>query len=229
MTTRTETDPLGDLEVPASALYGVQTQRAVENFDISGIGPHPAFVWATVVVKKAAAIAHRRTGRLDAGLADAIVQAADEVLVDGQHQDQFVVDVFQAGAGTSHNMNANELLANRANELLGGDPAATTIAGASQRPRKHGAVDQRHHSDGHRASRPASACKPLYESLDGLAEAFAGEEVGGMGRHRQVGPDARAGRHPGAPGTGVRGLRGVAVRRGRERSFAAAEAQMSRS
>ena len=124
MTTRIETDPLGDLEVPASALYGVQTQRAVDNFGISGIGPHPAFVWATVVVKKAAAIAHQRTGRLDAGLADAIVQAADEVLTDGRHMDQFVVDVFQAGAGTSHNMNANELLANRANELLGGERGA---------------------------------------------------------------------------------------------------------
>ena len=96
----------------------MQTQRAVENFPISGLQPHHAFVWATVLIKKAAAVAHKRTGRLDGDLADAIVRAADEVL-DGQHADQFVVDVFQAGAGTSHNMNANELLANRANELLG--------------------------------------------------------------------------------------------------------------
>jgi aspartate ammonia-lyase len=119
MTTRTERDPIGDVEVPSKALYGVQTQRAVENFPISRIGPHPAFVWATVLIKKAAAITHGETGRLDSKLAGAIIQASDEVL-EGKYVDQFVVDAFQAGAGTSHNMNANELLANRANELLGG-------------------------------------------------------------------------------------------------------------
>ena len=118
MATRTEHDPLGPLEVSADALFGVQTQRAVENFPISGLCPHPAFVWGTVIVKKAAALTHKATNRLEPELADAIVGAANEVL-DGQHVDQFVVDVFQAGAGTSHNMNANELLANRANEILG--------------------------------------------------------------------------------------------------------------
>ena len=125
MTTRTEHDPLGEVEVPSEALYGVQTQRAVDNFPISAIGPHPAFVWATVLVKKAAAVTHRETGRLDPELADAIIQAADEVL-DGGHVDQFVVDVFQAGAGTSHNMNANELLAIERTSYWAG-PAATTI------------------------------------------------------------------------------------------------------
>ncbi len=120
MATRTERDPLGELDVPAEALFGVQTQRAVLNFPISGLRPHPAFVWGTVITKKAAALANKRTGRLDARLADAIVQAADEALDEGALADQFVVDVFQAGAGTSHNMNANELLANRANEILGG-------------------------------------------------------------------------------------------------------------
>ncbi|MGH7719695.1 MAG: aspartate ammonia-lyase [Gemmatimonadaceae bacterium] len=115
---RVEKDPLGELQVPAGALYGVQTARAVQNFAISGLRPHPAFVKATVWIKKAAALTHRDTGRLDARLADAIVQAADELLA-GQHLDQFVVDVYQAGAGTSHNMNANEVLANRANEMLG--------------------------------------------------------------------------------------------------------------
>ncbi|HKW48914.1 MAG TPA: aspartate ammonia-lyase [Gemmatimonadaceae bacterium] len=117
--TRTEKDPLGTLEVPADALYGVQTLRAVQNFPISGLRPLPAFVKAQVWIKKAAALTHKETGRLDARLADAIVAAADEVLA-GQHMDQFVVDPYQAGAGTSHNMNANEVLANRANELLGG-------------------------------------------------------------------------------------------------------------
>ena len=110
MTKRTERDSLGDVEVPSNALYGAQTQRAVENFPISQIGPHPAFIWATVLIKKAAAVTHRDTGRLDPTLAEAIIHAADEVL-DGKHVEQFVVDAFQAGAGTSHNMNANELLA----------------------------------------------------------------------------------------------------------------------
>ncbi len=117
--TRTEKDPLGTLEVPADALYGVQTLRAVQNFPISGLKPLAPFVIAQVWIKKAAALTHKETGRLDARLADAIVAAADEVL-NGKHMDQFVVDPYQAGAGTSHNMNVNEVLANRANELLGG-------------------------------------------------------------------------------------------------------------
>jgi aspartate ammonia-lyase len=116
--TRTERDPLGTLEVPADALYGVQTERAVQNFPISGLRPLPAFVDAVVRIKRAAALTHKATGRLEPRLADVIVKAADEVLAGG-HRDQFVVDVYQAGAGTSHNMNVNEVLANRANELLG--------------------------------------------------------------------------------------------------------------
>jgi len=116
---RVEKDPLGEKQVPDDALYGVQTLRATENFPISGIRPLEAFVVAQVWIKKAAALTHRTTGRMDAKLADAIVKAADEVLA-GQHRDHFVVDPYQAGAGTSHNMNVNEVLANRANELLGG-------------------------------------------------------------------------------------------------------------
>jgi len=117
--TRTEKDPLGEKQVPADALYGVQTVRAIENFPISGLRPLKPFVTAQVWIKKAAALTHKETGRLDAKLADAIVQAADEVLA-GKWDDHFVVDPYQAGAGTSHNMNVNEVLANRANELLGG-------------------------------------------------------------------------------------------------------------
>jgi fumarate hydratase class II len=116
---RTEKDPLGPLDVPDDALYGVQTQRAVQNFPISGLRPLKPFVTAQVWIKKAAALSHRDTGRLEARLADAIVAAAGEAL-EGRHDDQFVVDPYQAGAGTSHNMNVNEVLANRANELLGG-------------------------------------------------------------------------------------------------------------
>jgi aspartate ammonia-lyase len=118
--TRIEKDPLGELAVPADAMYGVQTLRAVQNFPISGIRPLPAFVDAVVRIKRAAALTHKETGRLDAKLADAIVAAADEVL-SGKWRDQFVVDVYQAGAGTSHNMNVNEVLANRANEMLGSE------------------------------------------------------------------------------------------------------------
>jgi aspartate ammonia-lyase len=117
--TRIERDPLGEKAVPTTALYGIQTLRAAENFPISGLRPLPAFVDAVVWIKRSAALVHKQTGRLEARLADAIVQAADEVL-GGQHRDQFIVDVYQAGAGTSHNMNCNEVLANRANEILGG-------------------------------------------------------------------------------------------------------------
>ncbi|MEX2153715.1 MAG: aspartate ammonia-lyase [Gemmatimonadaceae bacterium] len=117
---RTEKDPLGEKQVPEGALYGVQTVRAIENFPISGLRPLEPFVIAQVWLKKAAALTHKTTGRLDSKFADAIVKAADEVL-GGKHRDQFVVDPYQAGAGTSHNMNVNEVLANRANEILGGN------------------------------------------------------------------------------------------------------------
>jgi aspartate ammonia-lyase len=115
---RIERDPLGELKVPAAAYYGVQTARAVENFPISGLRAQPDLVTATVLIKKAAAEANAQLGRLDHDVAGAIVRAADEILTGGL-RDQFVVDVYQAGAGTSHNMNANEVLANRAGELLG--------------------------------------------------------------------------------------------------------------
>jgi aspartate ammonia-lyase len=123
--TRTEKDPLGPKEVPVDALYGVQTLRAKENFPISGLAPLWPFVMAQTWIKKAAALTHKETGRLDANRADAIVKAADEVLAH-EHDDQFVVDPYQAGAGTSHNMNVNEVLANRANELLGGQRGTYT-------------------------------------------------------------------------------------------------------
>jgi len=117
--TRIERDPLGELPVPADALYGIQTERARQNFPISHLLPLPPFVNAVVWIKRAAALTHKQSGRLDPKLADAIVRAADEVLA-GEHRHQFVVDPYQAGAGTSHHMNCNEVLANRANELLGG-------------------------------------------------------------------------------------------------------------
>jgi len=120
---RTERDPLGDVQVPADAYYGVQTQRAVDNFPISGLRAPTDLVTATILVKKAAAEANAALGRLKPEVAAAIVAAADEILSGGL-RDQFVVDVYQAGAGTSHNMNANEVLANRASEILG-EPRGT--------------------------------------------------------------------------------------------------------
>jgi aspartate ammonia-lyase len=118
MTYRIERDPLGELKVPADAYYGAQTYRAVGNFAISGLVAQPDLITATILVKKAAAEANVALGRLDPAVGRAIVTAADEILA-GKLRDQFVVDVYQAGAGTSHNMNANEVLANRAGELMG--------------------------------------------------------------------------------------------------------------
>jgi aspartate ammonia-lyase len=120
---RKEADPLGELDVPADAYYGAQTMRAVDNFRISGLRAPADLVTATILVKKAAAEANASLERLDRDVSRAIVAAADEVL-SGKLRDQFVVDVYQAGAGTSHNMNANEVLANRAGELLG-EPRGT--------------------------------------------------------------------------------------------------------
>jgi len=116
---RVENDSLGALKVPVNALYGAQTQRAVENFPISGLRPWRAFIWSMATIKRAAAEVNRDLGLLDDDRANAIIKAAQEV-IDGKWDDQFVVDPFQAGAGTSHNMNVNEVIANRATLVLGG-------------------------------------------------------------------------------------------------------------
>ena len=177
--TRKERDPLGELDVPADALYGVQTQRAVQNFPISGLRPLAAFVDAVIWIKKAAALTHRETGRLDAKLADAIVRAADEVL-GGRHRDQFVVDVYQAGAGTSHNMNCNEVLANRANELLGGERGEYKPV----HPNDHVNMAQSTNDVIPTAIRLAALARlaPLLASLESLAAAFEakGREFDGI-------------------------------------------------
>lgn len=117
--TRTETDSMGKIEVPSQALYGGQTMRAVQNFRISGMRPWRAFIWSIATIKRAAAEVNAELGLLDRELAGAIARAAQEVS-EGNWDQEFVVDPFQAGAGTSHNMNANEVIANRATQLLGG-------------------------------------------------------------------------------------------------------------
>ena len=116
---RVERDSLGSVNVPENALYGAQTQRAVLNFPVSGLRPWRAFIWSMAIIKRAAAEVNRDLGLLDPRIAEAIIQAADEVM-DGRWDLQFVVDPFQAGAGTSHNMNINEVIANRATQILGG-------------------------------------------------------------------------------------------------------------
>jgi fumarate hydratase class II len=116
---RIERDSLGEVLVSENSLYGAQTQRAIENFPISGLKPRPAFIWSMGMIKRAAAEVNRDLGLLDVEEASAIVQAAQEV-IDGKWNEQFVVDPFQAGAGTSHHMNINEVIANRATQLLGG-------------------------------------------------------------------------------------------------------------
>jgi aspartate ammonia-lyase len=167
---RIERDTLGEVKVPAAALYGAQTQRAVDNFPISGMPPQPDYVWAMVTIKKAAALANMDTGRLDSTIGEAIVRAADEVL-DGKWDDHFVIDPWQAGAGTSHNMNVNEVLANRASELLGG------TRGADRRVHPNDDVNMAQSSNDTNPTAVRLAAlrvlPSLLEALEGLSDALA--------------------------------------------------------
>ncbi|MFQ6096386.1 MAG: aspartate ammonia-lyase [Armatimonadota bacterium] len=166
---RKERDFLGEVDVPARAYYGAQTQRAVENFPISGLRLHHQLVKAMALIKRAAAVANAEAGRLPEDVAAAIVQAADEV-IEGQHADQFPVDAFQAGAGTSSHMNVNEVLANRAGELLG-EPR-----GSYERvhPNDHVNLGQSTNDVFPTAMRLAALemVEALLVALDGAADAF---------------------------------------------------------
>jgi fumarate hydratase class II len=179
MKTRIEKDSLGEKAVPADALYGIQTLRAIENYPISGLRPLPAFVDAVIQIKQAAALTHRETGRLDRKLADAIIAATNEVLA-GNFRDQFVVDVYQAGAGTSHHMNCNEVLANRANEILGGERGTYSPV----HPNDHVNMAQSTNDVIPTAMRLATLATlpPLLAAMDRLAEAFLarGKEFDGI-------------------------------------------------
>jgi aspartate ammonia-lyase len=118
MDTRIEIDPLGEKAIPKDAYFGIQTLRAVENFPVSGLMASPYMIKAYVLIKRAAAVANMQVGMLNPAVGKAVIEACDEVL-SGKYHDQFVIDVFQAGAGTSFNMNTNEVIANRALEILG--------------------------------------------------------------------------------------------------------------
>ena len=170
MGTRSERDSLGERAVPAEAYYGVQTVRALENFPISGFRAHPALVVATAQVKLAAAQANVALGRLSPTVGNAIAAAAREVM-GGRWQEQFVVDVYQAGAGTSHNMNANEVLANRALELLGEARGRYSVV----HPNDHVNMAQSTNDVFPTAMRLAALARlhSLLQALDGLENALS--------------------------------------------------------
>ena len=166
---RTERDPLGELDVPADAYYGIQTARAIENFHISDLRAPDDLVVATVLIKRAAAEANEALGRLEKRVASAILQACDEIRA-GALRDQFVVDVYQAGAGTSHNMNTNEVIANRAAEILGGARGEYTLV----HPNDHVNMGQSTNDVFPTATRLAllMGMRPLVDAARGLASAL---------------------------------------------------------
>jgi fumarate hydratase class II len=225
---RIEKDSLGEIQVPADALYGVQTQRAVLNFPVSGLRPWRAFIWSMATLKRAAAEVNGALGLVHdrevegkrytaQQLVDAIVQAAQEV-IDGRWDSQFVVDPFQAGAGTSHNMNTNEVIANRATELLGGT-RGRYIAG----PNDHVNMAQSTNDTIPTAIRLGCLWRldELLGALDGLASALEAkaaefDDIVKSGRtHLQDAVPVRLGQEFGAYAR--------AVRRDRERVARAAE------
>ncbi|HEX2917301.1 MAG TPA: aspartate ammonia-lyase [Edaphobacter sp.] len=167
---RTETDSLGAIEVPAEALYGAQTSRAVANFPISGLKANHFLIRALAMIKLAAADANAELGLITEEQGRAIAQAAQEVL-DGKHQEHFVVDVFQAGAGVSLHMNTNEVLANRANQILG-EPLGSY---KNVHPNDHVNYGQSTNDVFPTAMRLSAllALEELYPVLDSLAGAFS--------------------------------------------------------
>jgi aspartate ammonia-lyase len=188
--TRKEKDSLGLVEVPVGAYYGAQTARAVENYPISGMRAHPLLIRAIGMVKRAAAEANWELELIEPRLADAIISAAQEV-IEGKWDAEFVVDVFQAGAGVSFHMNANEVIANRANEILGGALGEYKDV----HPNDHVNYGQSTNDVFPTAMRLATLLdlETLYPQIDGLADAFArkGAEFDGV-------PPQRAG-SPGTP------------------------------
>ena len=169
---RKEKDPLGEKEVPIDVYYGIQTVRAIKNFPISGIPPKKEFIIATAMLKKAAAIANMATGSLNKNIGKAIVRAADEI-IQGRLHKEFVVDVYQAGAGTSHNMNANEIIANRAIEILGGRKGDYTLV----HPNDHVNMSQSTNDIVPSSMRIASLflTSQLITELKALEKAFSGK------------------------------------------------------
>ena len=172
---RTEHDSMGDVNVPARAYYGAQTQRAVENFPISGGGLAPEMIHALGLVKWAAGVANRDLGkltrsgknRLNDKQVDALLAACREV-AEGKFDREFPIDVFQTGSGTSSNMNANEVISNRAIEILGRRPLRHRKTDPSERSCQHGAKHQRHVPHGDPRGRRLGIRKQLIPALKRL-------------------------------------------------------------
>ena len=196
---RIERDTMGEVRVPAAALYRAQTQRAVENFPISGLPIDPALIAALGLIKGAAAQTNAQLGVLSAERAAAIDKAAGAVAA-GEHHEHFPIDVFQTGSGTSSNMNANEVIASLASELLGEPIHPNDDVNASQSS-----------NDVFPSAIHIAATQGLLNTLvPGAAPpgAGAGGQGGGVRRGGQERPDPPDGRHPGHPGAGVRRVRG---------------------
>jgi aspartate ammonia-lyase len=209
---RMERDPVGEVEVPAEALHGVQTQRALDNFKISHLRVHGSLITAFAEIKKAAALTNMGLGKLDREIGDAIVRAAAEV-IDGRWAGEFRLDVFQAGAGTSYNMNVNEVIANRALEMLGAE------RGDYERlnPNDHVNKSQSTNDAMPTAMRIAAVrlLRDLLAALDGLAGAFEAK----AGEFAEIPKAGRTHLHDAVPmklGEEL-GAWGATVRRGMER------------
>ena len=206
-TTRIEHDAFGDIEVPASALWGAQTQRSLLHFRISTERMPEALLMALARVKRVAARVNGELGLLEAPLAEAIARAADEVLA-GAHPGEFPLSVWQTGSGTQTNMNMNEVLANRASELLGGG------RGESRRvhPNDHVNLGQSSNDVIPTAMHVAAVTVIVHDllpALRGLRRTLA-RQVGGLCRHREDRPHPPAGRHAADAGAGSLGLGGAA-------------------
>ncbi len=178
METRREIDPLGERQIPKNAYFGIQTLRAIENFPVSGLKAPTQIVKAYVLIKKAAATANMQVGWLDKKIGKAIIAACDEVLAD-KLLDQFVIDVFQAGAGTSFNMNVNEVLANRALEILGKQKGDYKSVGPNDHVNMGQSTNDTYPTALHVSV--LMALQPLLSALDELSGAF--EELGRKNMH----------------------------------------------
>ncbi len=200
---RIERDTFGPIEVPADRLWGAQTQRSIGNFDISGERMPIEIVRALVQIKRASAIVNRSLGTLDATKSDAIVAAADEVL-DGKHPDEFPLLVWQTGSGTQTNMNVNEVIANRASELMGGPRGDARLVHPNDDVNRSQSSNDVFPTAMNVAAADAIAHR-LLPSLDVLRGTLAAK-ADAFARHRQDRPHAPAGRDAADARPGVFGL-----------------------
>ena len=210
--TRTEKDTFGPIEVPADRLWGAQTQRSLQHFKISGERMPPGFIRGLALVKKACALVNMELGLLDEKKGRAIVTAADEVW-DEKHDDEFPLVIWQTGSGTQSNMNMNEVLANRASELLGGPRGEGRLVHPNDDVNMGQSSNDVFPTAMHVAAVEAVR-KHVRPVREGPAR-HAAEEGRRVPRHREDRPHAPAGRDAAHPGPGVLGLRLAARPRAR--------------